>query len=211
MPDSSGIPLLGDLAAMRDAMVRLGGDPKRLNPSVPVDLIVDHAVMVDNYATPDAERKNLAIELQRNAERYAFLRWGSQAFDNFRIVPPAAHLPSSESRVFGEVVWESNGVAYPDSVLGMDSIRDDQQPGILGWVSAGWKSARARWAKAWRCSSGSGRLPPARQRRNRVTSTDLVSSVTQMPAQAEGGGQVLEYFGPGVANCRCPIARRSPT
>src|SRR5436190_23242311 len=80
MPDSSGVPLLGDLAAMRDAMIRLGGDPKRLNPSVPVDLIVDHSVMVDAYGTPDAAVRNQALELQRNAERYAFLRWGGQAF-----------------------------------------------------------------------------------------------------------------------------------
>ncbi len=78
MPDSSGIPLLGDLAAMRDAMVKLGGDPKALNPSVPVDLIVDHAVMVDSYASPDAFKSNLGLELQRNRERYQFLRWGAQ-------------------------------------------------------------------------------------------------------------------------------------
>src|SRR5687767_6890340 len=88
MPDSSGVPLLGDLAAMRDAMIRLGGEPKRLNPSVPVDLVVDHSVMVDAYGVADAVIRNQALELKRNAERYAFLRWGAQAFDNLRIVPP---------------------------------------------------------------------------------------------------------------------------
>ena len=109
MPDSSGIPLLGDLAAMRDAMVRLGGDPKRLNPSVPVDLIVDHAVMVDNYATPDAASRNLGIELQRNAERYAFLRWGAQAFGNFRIVPPGSGICHQVNLEYlASVVWTSS-------------------------------------------------------------------------------------------------------
>src|SRR6185436_20886799 len=139
MPDSSGVPLLGDLAAMRDAMIRLGGDPKRLNPSVPVDLIVDHAVMVDNYATPDADRKNLAIELTRNAERYAFLRWGSQAFDNFRIVPPGSGICHQVNLEYlARVVWTNGDTAYPDSVLGMDShTAMINSLGILGWGVGG--------------------------------------------------------------------------
>lgn len=144
MPDSSGIPLLGDLAAMRDATVRLGGDPKRLNPSVPVDLVVDHAVMVDEYAVPDAQGRNLARELQRNAERYAFLRWGAQAFDNFRIVPPGSGICHQVNLEYlARVVWsgrddEGRDLAYPDSVLGMDShTAMINGLGVLGWGVGG--------------------------------------------------------------------------
>ena len=109
MPDSSGVPLLGDLAAMRDAMIRLGGDPRRLNPSVPVDLVVDHSVMVDAYAAPDAASRNEALEFERNAERYGFLRWGARAFDNLRIVPPGngiCHQVNLER--LARVVWTSD-------------------------------------------------------------------------------------------------------
>ena len=106
MPDSSGVPLLGDLAAMRDAMIRLGGDPARLNPSVPVDLVVDHSVMVDAYGVPDAVTRNQALELKRNAERYAFLRWGAQAFDRLRIVPPGnGILHQINLEYLARVVW----------------------------------------------------------------------------------------------------------
>ena len=112
MPDSSGMPLLGDLAAMRDAMIRLGGDPRRLNPSVPVDLIVDHSVMVDAFGTPDAASRNAALEFERNGERYAFLRWGAQAFDNLRIVPPGngiCHQVNLEH--LARVVWTTDAAA----------------------------------------------------------------------------------------------------
>ena len=149
MPDSSGIPLIGDLAAMRDAAIRLGGDPARLNPTVPVDLIVDHAVMVDAYATPDAVSRNLALEMQRNAERYAFLRWGAQAFDNLRIVPPGSGICHQINLEYlARVVWtgpekdagnmKANPVAYPDSVLGMDShTAMINSLGVLGWGVGG--------------------------------------------------------------------------
>src|SRR3954451_6466124 len=143
MPDSSGVPLLGDLAAMRDAMIRLGGDPARLNPSVPIDLIVDHSVMVDAYGTPDAAVRNEVLELQRNAERYAFLRWGGQAFANLRIVPPGNGICHQVNLEYlARVVWtaerEGRRIAYPDSVLGMDShTAMINSLGILGWGVGG--------------------------------------------------------------------------
>jgi aconitate hydratase len=139
MPDSSGVPLLGDLAAMRDAMIRLGGDPGRLNPAVPVDLVVDHSVMVDAYGTADAAARNQVLELQRNAERYAFLRWGGQAFSNLRIVPPGNGICHQVNLEYlARVVWTSGGVAYPDSVLGMDShTAMINGLGIFGWGVGG--------------------------------------------------------------------------
>ncbi|HUN70248.1 MAG TPA: aconitate hydratase AcnA [Burkholderiales bacterium] len=227
MPDSSGIPLLGDLAAMRDATVRLGGDPKRLNPSVPVDLIVDHAVMVDSYATPDAYAKNLGLELKRNAERYAFLRWGAQAFDNFRIVPPGSGICHQINLEYlARVVWtssereagkpEANPVAYPDSVLGMDShTAMINSLGILGWGVGGLEGGAGALGESVAMLIPEvigcrlhGKLKPG------VTSTDLVLSITQMLRGHKVVDKFVEYFGPGVTELSLPdratIANMSP-
>jgi aconitate hydratase len=217
MPDSSGIPLLGDLAAMRDAMVRLGGDPKRLNPSVPVDLVVDHAVMVDEYATPAALAGNLALELKRNAERYTFLRWGAQAFDNLRIVPPGSGICHQINLEYlARVVWESNGVAYPDSVLGMDShTAMINSLGVLGWGVGGLEGGAGALGETV------GMLIPEvvgcrlhGKLRTGVTSTDLVLSITQMLRTHKVVDKFVEYFGPGVAELTLPdratIANMSP-
>ncbi len=227
MPDSSGIPLLGDLAAMRDAMLRLGGDPKRLNPSVPLDLVVDHAVMVDEYATPDAARKNLAIELQRNAERYAFLRWGAQAFDQLRIVPPGSGICHQVNLEYlAKVVWtssekdspkeNSNPVAYPDSVLGMDShTAMINSLGVLGWGVGGLEGGAGALGETVAMLIPEvigcrlhGKLRPG------VTSTDLVLSVTQMLRTHKVVDKFVEYFGPGVAELTLPdratIANMTP-
>ena len=224
MPDSSGIPLLGDLAAMRDAMVRLGGDPKRLNPSVPVDLIVDHAVMVDNYAAPDAYAKNLALELKRNAERYAFLRWGAQAFDNLRIVPPGSGICHQVNLEYlARVVWSrderkdgASAVAYPDSVLGMDShTAMINSLGVLGWGVGGLEGGAGALGESVAMLIPEvigcrihGKLKPG------VTSTDLVLSVTQMLRAHKVVDKFVEYFGPGVAELSLPdratIANMSP-
>ena len=217
MPDSSGIPLLGDLAAMRDAMVRLGGDPKRLNLSVPVDLVVDHAVMVDHHASPDAAGKNLGIELRRNAERYAFLRWGSQAFDNLRIIPPGSGICHQINLEYlARVVWETNGVAYPDSVLGMDShTAMINSLGILGWGVGGLEGGAGALGESMSLLVPEvigcrlrGKLKPG------VTSTDLVLFVTQMLRSHKVVDKFVEYFGPGVAELTLPdratIANMTP-
>ena len=214
MPDSSGVPLLGDLAAMRDAMIRLGGDPQRLEPSVPVDLVVDHSVMVDAYGVPDAASRNQALELKRNAERYAFLRWGAQAFDRLRIVPPGnGILHQINLEYLARVVWTADGVAYPDSVLGMDShTADDQQP---RHPRLGRRRPRRRRRGAGRVGGDAGsrsdRLPAGRKPRPGVTSTDIVLTVTQTLRQHKVVDKFVEYFGPGSPSSRSPTAPRSPT
>ncbi|MGH8766015.1 MAG: aconitase family protein, partial [Burkholderiales bacterium] len=217
MPDSSGIPLLGDLAAMRDAMVRLGGDPGRLNPSVPVDLIVDHSVMVDNYASGDAYSKNLALELQRNAERYQFLRWGTQAFDNLRVVPPGSGICHQVNLEYlARVVWTNGDLAYPDSVLGMDShTAMINSLGVLGWGVGGLEGGAGALGESVAMLIPEvvgcrlhGKLKPG------VTSTDLVLSITQMLRTHKMVDKFIEYFGPGVAELSLPdratIANMSP-
>ncbi|OGA81368.1 MAG: aconitate hydratase 1 [Betaproteobacteria bacterium RIFCSPLOWO2_12_FULL_66_14] len=225
MPDSSGVPLLGDLAAMRDAMIRLGGDPARLNPSVPVDLIVDHSVMVDAYGAPDAASRNQALELRRNAERYAFLRWGAQAFDNLRIVPPGNGICHQVNLEYlARVVWTSDRegpegkrrVAYPDSVLGMDShTAMINSLGILGWGVGGLEGGAGALGESVAmlvpevigCRL-TGKPPPG------VTSTDLVLTVTQALRRHKVVDKFVEYFGPGVAELSLPdratIANMSP-
>src|SRR3569833_584078 len=127
MQDFTGVPAVVDLAAMRDAMAQLGGDPQKINPLVPVHLVIDHSVMVDEFGTPQAFRKNVELEYQRNMERYEFLKWGAGAFDNFKVVPPGTgicHQVNLEYVARG--VWPTkaqNGeeVAYPDSLVGSDS------------------------------------------------------------------------------------------
>ena len=217
MPDSSGVPLLGDLAAMRDAMIRLGGDPARLNPSVPVDLVVDHSVMVDAYGVPDAASRNQAIELKRNAERYSFLRWGAQAFDNLRIVPPGnGILHQINLEHLARVVWTTDRVAYPDSVLGMDShTAMINSLGILGWGVGGLEGG------AGALGESVAMLVPEvigcrllGKPRPGVTSTDIVLTVTQTLRRHKVVDKFVEYFGPGVAELSLPdratIANMSP-
>ena len=222
MPDSSGVPLLGDLAAMRDAMIRLGGDPKRLNPSVPVDLVVDHSVMVDAYGAPDAASRNQALELQRNAERYAFLRWGAQAFGNLRIVPPGNGICHQVNLEYlARVVWTAdqgseNTIAYPDSVLGMDShTAMVNSLGILGWGVGGLEGG------AGALGESIAMLVPevvgcrlTGKPRPGVTSTDIVLTLTQALRRHRLVDKFVEYFGPGVAELALPdratIANMSP-
>jgi len=217
MPDSSGVPLLGELAAMRDAMIRLGGDPARLNPSVPVDLVVDHSVMVDAYGVPDAASRNQAIELKRNAERYSFLRWGAQAFDNLRIVPPGnGILHQINLEHLARVVWTTDRVAYPDSVLGMDShTAMINSLGILGWGVGGLEGG------AGALGESVAMLVPEvigcrllGKPRPGVTSTDIVLTVTQTLRRHKVVDKFVEYFGPGVAELSLPdratIANMSP-
>ena len=210
-PDSSGVPLLGDLAAMRDAMVRLGGDPQRLNPSVPMDLIVDHSVMVDEYAKPGAAGANLAIEMRRNAERYSFLRWGSQAFANLRLVPPSSGICHQINLEYlARVVWtqekDGRATAYPDSVLGMDShTAMINSLGILGWGVGGLEGGAGALGESVAMLVPEvvgcrliGKLQPG------VTSTDLVLTVTQILRRHKLVDKFIEYFGPGVQELALP-------
>ncbi|NQV48486.1 MAG: aconitate hydratase, partial [Rhodospirillaceae bacterium] len=125
MQDFTGVPAVVDLAAMRDAMVAMGGDAQKINPLSPVDLVIDHSVMIDYFGTPDAEQMNEALEFERNQERYEFLRWGQTAFDNFRVVPPGTGICHQVNvEYLAQVVWtggDGGNVAYPDTLVGTDS------------------------------------------------------------------------------------------
>ncbi|MEP3669304.1 MAG: aconitase family protein, partial [Roseibium sp.] len=143
MQDFTGVPAVVDLAAMRDAAVKLGGDPKKVNPLVPVDLVIDHSVMVDYFGTHDAFKRNVEMEYERNGERYEFLRWGQSAFDNFRAVPPGTGICHQVNLEYlAQTVWtkEENGetVAYPDTLVGTDSHTTMVNAlAVLGWGVGG--------------------------------------------------------------------------
>lgn len=139
MQDFTGVPAIVDLAAMRDAMKKIGGDPLKINPLIPVDLVIDHSVSVDSYASGSSFDKNVAMEMRRNIERYQFLKWGQQAFNNFKVVPPGTGICHQVNLEYlAKVVWHSNGVAYPDSLVGTDSHTTMVNGlSVLGWVLAG--------------------------------------------------------------------------
>ena len=211
MVDSSGVPLMGDMAAMRDAMLRLGGDPRRINPAIPCDFIIDHSVMADHTGTPDAIDRNMTLEFQRNHERYAFLRWSMQAFDNLRLIPPGTGISHQINLEYlARVVWtrELDGrvLAYPDSVLGMDSHTPMiGSLGIVGWGIGGLEGATAALGEPVSmlipevvgCRL-SGRPRPG------VTTTDIVLTITQRLRQAKLIGTFVEYFGSGLDTLAAP-------
>ena len=205
MPESSGLPLLGDMAAMRDAMVELGGDARDINPLVPVDVIVDHSVMVDQAGHAGALQHNMDLEFRQNSERYGFLRWASVAFANLRVFPPGSgicHQINLEH--IARVVWtcEQDGqrYAYPDSLIALDShTAMINSMGIFGWGVGGLEGGAAVIGEpvsvliprtaACRLT---GRLRPG------VTSTDLVLSITELMRRHDVVGKFIEYCGPGV-------------
>ena len=206
MQDFTGVPAVVDLAAMRDAMKSLGGDPQKINPQVPVHLVIDHSVMVDEFGTPRAFEDNVALEYQRNAERYQFLKWGSQSFDNFKVVPPGTgicHQVNLEH--IAQTVWTSedqNGeeVAYPDTLVGTDSHTTMVNGlGVLGWGVGGIEAEAAMLGQpvsmlipevvGFRLS---GELKEG------ITATDLVLTVTQLLRAKGVVGRFVEFFGPGL-------------
>ncbi len=205
MQDFTGVPAVVDLAAMRDGITRLGGSPEKVNPLVPVDLVIDHSVQVDVYARPDALQKNVDIEFERNAERYRFLRWGQEAFDNFRVVPPGTGICHQVNLEYlGQCVWTSSDAgtnfAYPDTLYGTDSHTTMVNGlGILGWGVGGIEAEAAMLGQpiamlipdviGFRLT---GRLPEG------ATATDLVLTVTQMLRSKGVVGKFVEYFGPGL-------------
>lgn len=206
MVDSSGIPLMGDLAAMRDAMVRLGGDPQRINPLTPVDFIVDHSVMADHTASADAAERNMALEFERNRERYEFLRWGAQACANLRLIPPGSgichqiNLEYLAHVVCANPVDDARTLAFPDSVLGMDSHTPMINAlGIVGWGVGGLEGGTAALGEPV-----SMLVPPVTgcrlhgALRPGATTTDLALTITQTLRQHRLIGQFVEFFGPGV-------------
>jgi aconitase A len=214
LQDFTGVPCVVDLAAMRDAIVRLGGNPERVNPLAPAELVIDHSVQVDEYGFPGALAANTAIEFARNKERYAFLRWGQTAFRNFAVVPPNTGIVHQVNLEFlGRVIFdaESNGTrrAYPDTLVGTDSHTTMINGlGVLGWGVGGIEAEAAMLGQpvtmlipqvvGFRLD---GQLKPG------ATATDLVLTVTEMLRKKGVVDKFVEFFGDGLANL--PLADRA--
>ena len=214
MQDFTGVPAVVDLAAMRDALARAGGNPALINPQIPVDLVIDHSVMVDQYATPEAFGFNVDMEMARNRERYTFLRWGQLAFRNFRVVPPGTGICHQVNLEFlARTVWseERDGVrlAYPDTLLGTDSHTTMINGlAVLGWGVGGIEAEAAMLGQpvsmlipevvGFRLN---GRMQEG------VTATDLVLTVTQMLRKFGVVDKFVEFFGPGLNDL--PLADRA--
>ncbi|HEX7000721.1 MAG TPA: aconitase family protein, partial [Trueperaceae bacterium] len=211
LQDFTGVPAVVDLAALRSAMHRLGGDPKLINPQVPVDLVIDHSVQVDEYDSPLALLRNAEIEFERNRERYEFLRWGQSVFDNFSVVPPASgivHQVNLEYLAKGVMAKEEGGkdVIYPDSLVGTDSHTTMINGlGVLGWGVGGIEAEAVMLGQPYYMVIPevigfrlTGSLPEG------ATSTDLVLVVTQMLRKKGVVGKFVEFFGPGLATMTVP-------
>jgi aconitate hydratase len=214
MQDFTGVPAVVDLAAMRDAMAKAGGDPQRINPLSPVDLVIDHSVMVDRYASSSAFHDNVELEMQRNGERYAFLRWGQHAFDNFSVVPPGTGICHQVNLEYlARTVWtkEEDGVtlAYPDTLVGTDSHTTMINGlGVLGWGVGGIEAEAAMLGQPVSMLIPevigfklSGKLKEG------ITATDLVLTVTQMLRKKGVVGKFVEFYGDGLADL--PLADRA--
>ncbi|MGH9669539.1 MAG: aconitate hydratase AcnA [Terriglobales bacterium] len=216
MQDFTGVPAVVDLAAMRDAMVRLGGDPERINPLQPAELVIDHSVQVDEFGSPRALELNAELEYQRNRERYSFLRWGQTAFQNFRVVPPATgivhqvNLEYLARVVFSAPSADGKLMAYPDTLVGTDSHTTMINGlGVLGWGVGGIEAEAAMLGQPVSMLIPqvvgvrlSGKL------REGSTATDLVLTVTEMLRKKGVVGKFVEFFGPGLGPL--PLADRAP-
>ncbi|MCK6450548.1 MAG: aconitate hydratase AcnA [Alphaproteobacteria bacterium] len=221
MQDFTGVPAVVDLAAMRDAMTAMGGDPKKINPLSPVDLVIDHSVMVDQYGGPGAFEKNVKLEFERNNERYEFLRWGQEAFANFRVVPPGTGICHQVNLEYlAQVVWTAKDanrtVAYPDTLVGTDSHTTMVNGlAVLGWGVGGIEAEAAMLGQPV-----SMLIPEVIGMRltgslkEGATATDLVLTVTQMLRKKGVVNKFVEFFGPGLQNLsladRATIANMAP-
>ena len=220
MQDFTGVPAVVDLAAMRAAVARLGGDPKKINPLVPVDLVIDHSVQVDFFATADALNRNTEIEFQRNRERYEFLKWGQKAFTNFRVVPPMTgivHQVNLENLAKVVMTKETSEVlAFPDTLVGTDSHTTMINGlGVVGWGVGGIEAEAVMLGQPMDMLLPDvigfklyGKLPEG------VTATDLVLTVTQMLRKKSVVDKFVEFFGPGLETMsltdRATIANMAP-
>jgi aconitate hydratase len=211
LQDFTGVPVVADLAVMRDAIKKLGGDPARVSPLQPVDLVIDHSVQVDSFGAADSFAANARLEFERNRERYLFLRWGQGAFDNFRVVPPDTGIVHQVNLEYlAPVVFSSkDGQAYPDTVIGTDSHTTMINGlGVVGWGVGGIEAEAAMLGRSvpmlipevigFRLA---GSLSPG------ATATDLVLTVTQMLRKKGVVGKFVEYFGPGLKSL--PVADRA--
>ncbi|MBN1890524.1 MAG: aconitate hydratase AcnA [Thermoflexales bacterium] len=217
MQDLSGVPAVVDLAAMRSAARRLGGDPRRVNPLLPVDLVIDHSVHVDVSASPSALQRNTEIEFERNRERYEFLRWGQKSFDNFRVIPPATGIIHQVNLEFlAQVVVRQDELAFPDTLVGTDSHTTMVNGlGVLGWGVGGIE------AEAVMLGQPLYMLTPQvvgcklyGHLREGVTATDLTLTVVQLLRKSGVVDKFVEFFGPGVSQMvltdRATIANMAP-
>ncbi len=227
MQDLTGVPAVVDLAAMRDAMKNLGGDPEKINPLAEVDLVIDHSVMVDNFGGKDSFKKNVVIEYERNMERYQFLRWGQQAFANFRVVPPGTGICHQVNLEYlAQTVWTRKEkdaktkkmveYAFPDTLVGTDSHTTMVNGlSVLGWGVGGIEAEAAMLGQPISMLIPevigfklTGKL------REGVTATDLVLTVTQMLRKKGVVGKFVEYYGPGLDDMsledRATIANMAP-
>ncbi|MEO1305637.1 MAG: aconitase family protein, partial [Pseudomonadota bacterium] len=207
MQDFTGVPAVVDLAAMRDAAETLGASAEEINPQVPVDLVIDHSVMVDSFAGPNSFKRNVEIEYERNQERYEFLRWGASAFQNFRVVPPGTGICHQVNLEYlGQTVWtkevEGETIAYPDTCVGTDSHTTMINGlSVLGWGVGGIEAEAAMLGQPVSMLIPevigfklTGKLPEG------ATATDLVLTVTKMMRDYGVVAKFTEFFGPGLAN-----------
>jgi aconitate hydratase len=217
MQDFTGVPAIVDLAAMRDAMADLGGDPSKINPLVPAELVIDHSIQVDVFAMRDAFKRNAEFEFERNKERYAFLRWGQTAFDDFSVVPPNTGICHQVNLEYlGRVVESRDGQAYPDTLVGTDSHTTMINGlGVLGWGVGGIEAEAAMLGQPVSMLLPqvvgfklTGELPEG------STATDLVLTVTQMLRARGVVGKFVEFYGPGLPKLaladRATIGNMSP-
>ncbi len=217
LQDFTGVPLLADLAAMRSAAARDGKDPKKIEPLVPVDMVVDHSIQVDAYGNKDALDLNMKIEFERNRERYQFLKWGMQAFDTFKVVPPGVgivHQVNMEYLARG--VMEKNGVVYPDTLVGTDSHTTMINGlGIVAWGVGGIEAEAAMLGQpVYFLTPDVVGVNLKGAARPGVTATDIVLTITEMLRKAKVVGKFVEFFGEGVAAMsvtdRATIANMAP-
>src|SRR5690606_26456887 len=210
MQDFTGVPCVVDLATMREAVKDLGGDPNKINPLAPAELVIDHSVVVDLFGRPDAFERNVEIEYQRNNERYKFLRWGQTAFDEFKVVPPGTGIVHQANiEHLARVTMDRNGQAYPDTCVGTDSHTTMQNGlGILGWGVGGIEAEAAMLGQPISMLIPrvvgfklTGRLNPG------TTATDLVLTITEMLREHGVVGKFVEFYGEGVASV--PLANRA--
>ncbi|WAA13468.1 aconitate hydratase AcnA [Fervidibacillus halotolerans] len=215
LQDFTGVPAVVDLASLRKAMADMGGDPDKINPEIPVDLVIDHSVQVDKYGTPEALQLNMELEFERNAERYQFLNWAQKAFDNYRVVPPATGIVHQVNLEYlASVVHTEKGengelITYPDTLVGTDSHTTMINGlGVLGWGVGGIEAEAGMLGQPSYFPIPevigvklTNRLP------NGATATDLALKVTQMLRQKGVVGKFVEFFGPGVSTL--PLADRA--
>ena len=207
LQDFTGVPAVVDMAALRDAMIRMGGDPKKINPLVQCDLVIDHSVQVDYFGTNDSLQKNVDLEFERNLERYQLLRWAQQGLSNFRVVPPATGIVHQVNLEYlAKVVLTKNGVAYPDSLVGTDSHTTMINGlGVVGWGVGGIEAEAVMLGQPIYMLMPEvvgfkliGKLPEG------TTATDLVLIVTQMLRKHGVVNKFVEFFGPGLDGMTLP-------